>query len=59
VLTFKIKYSPPGGGCQRESIPIEDFYKPFFADKLPSPDSRFFRVAMKLDLRDQSTDRKP
>jgi hypothetical protein len=53
VLTFKINYSPTtGGGYQRESIPIESFYEPFFAaEKLPSPDSRFFRVAMKLDLR--------
>jgi hypothetical protein len=53
VLTFKVKYSPSiGGNYERESIPIETFYEPFFsADKLPTSDSRFFRVAMKLELR--------
>ncbi len=53
VLTFKVKYSPSvGAGYEREDIPIEMFYEPFFsADNLPTSDSRFFRVAMKLDLR--------
>jgi hypothetical protein len=51
VLTFKVKYSPSiGGGYEREDIPIEMFYEPLFsADNLPTSDSRFFRVAMKLD----------
>jgi len=54
VLTFKVKYSPSiGGSYQRESIPIEAFYEPSFpAADLPTPDSRFFRVAIKLDLRE-------
>lgn len=54
VLTFKVHYSPTiGGGFQRESIPIEAFYEPLFpADKMPPSDSRFFRVAMKLDMRE-------
>jgi hypothetical protein len=53
VLTFKVKYAPPfGGNHQREDVPIEMFYEPFFSpDNLPTSDSRFFRVAMKLDLR--------
>ncbi len=53
VLTFKVKYSPSvGGSYEREDIPIEMFYEPFFTvDNLPTSDSRFFRVAMKLDRR--------
>jgi hypothetical protein len=54
ILTFKINYPPhDSGGFQRESIPIEQFYAPFFSgDDLPTSDSRFFRVAVKLDLRE-------
>jgi hypothetical protein len=54
ILTFKIKWSShDSGGFQRESIPIEQFYAPFFSgDDLPTSDSRFFRVAVKLDLRE-------
>jgi hypothetical protein len=53
VLTFKVNYSPsPGGNYQRQDVPIESFYEPFFSpDNLPTSDSRFFRVALKLDLR--------
>jgi len=53
VLTFKVKYAPPVGGThQREDVPIDMFYEPFFSpDNLPTSDSRFFRVAMKLDRR--------
>lgn len=53
VLTFKVRYSPaPRGNYDKESVPIESFYEPFFPeDRLPTSDSRFFRVAMKLDLR--------
>ena len=53
VLTFRVKYSPsPSGSYEREDVPIESFYEPFFSpDSLPTSDSRFFRVALKLDLR--------
>jgi hypothetical protein len=53
VLTFKVDCSQPVGGTfPRRSIPIEAFYEPIFsAVNLPPSDSRFFRVAMKLDLR--------
>jgi hypothetical protein len=53
VLTFRVKYLPSiEGGYGREDIPIEMFYEPFFSpDNLPTSDSRFFRVAVKLDLR--------
>jgi hypothetical protein len=53
VLTFKVDCSQPGGGTfPRRSVPIEAFYEPIFsAVNLPPSDSRFFRVAMKLDLR--------
>jgi len=54
VLTFKIDCSQPAGGTfPRKSVPIEAFYEPIFsAINLPPSDSRFFRVAMKLDLRE-------
>jgi hypothetical protein len=54
ILTFKINWSShDSGGFQREIIPIEQFYAPFFSgDDLPTSDSRFFRVAVKLDLRE-------
>jgi hypothetical protein len=53
VLTFKVNCSQPAGGTfPRRSVPIEAFYEPIFsAVNLPPSDSRFFRVAMKLDLR--------
>jgi hypothetical protein len=53
VLTFKLDCTQPVGGTfPRRSIPIEAFYEPIFsAVNLPPSDSRFFRVAMKLDLR--------
>jgi hypothetical protein len=52
VLTFKVVCSPSGGTFQRKSVPIEAFYEPLFSgDNMPTSDSRFFRVAMKLDLR--------
>jgi hypothetical protein len=53
VLTFKVDCAQPVGGTfPRRSIPIEAFYEPIFsAVNLPPSDSRFFRVAMKLDLR--------
>jgi hypothetical protein len=56
VLTFKVDCSQPGGGIfPRRSVPIEAFYEPVFsAIDLPPSDSRFFRVAMKLDLRESS-----
>jgi hypothetical protein len=51
VLTFKV-ICLPGDGLRRESIPLLEFYEPNFSeDTLPTSDSRFFRVAMKLDLR--------
>ncbi len=54
VLTFKVNCSQPAGGTfQRKGIPIEAFYEPIFpAVNMPPSDSRFFRVAMKLDLRE-------
>ncbi len=54
VLTFKVDCSQSGAGTfPRRSIPIEAFYEPTFsAVNLPPSDSRFFRVAMKLDLRE-------
>jgi hypothetical protein len=51
VLTFKVNYFE-NGRYKREPVPHNTFYEPFFStENLPSPDSRFFRVAMKLDLR--------
>jgi hypothetical protein len=52
ILIFKIYCSSyDSGGFKREGIPIEQFYAPFFSgDDLPTSDSRFFRVAVKLDL---------
>jgi hypothetical protein len=54
VSTFKVDGSQSVGGTfPRESIPIEAFYDPIFsANNLPPSDSRFFRVAIKLDLRE-------
>ncbi len=54
VLTFKVDCSKSVGGTfPRRSIPIEAFYEPIFsAVNLPPSDSRFFRVAIKLDLRE-------
>lgn len=54
VLTFKLHCTQPTGGTfQRRSVPVETFYEPVFSGaNLPPPDSRFFRVAMKLDLRE-------
>jgi hypothetical protein len=54
ILTFKVKWSShDSGGFQRVNIPIEEFYAPYFSpNNLPTSDSRFFRVAVKLDLRD-------
>ena len=56
VLTFKVDCSQRGGGTfPRRSVPIEAFYEPIFsAVNLPPSDSRFFRVAMKLDLREST-----
>jgi hypothetical protein len=56
VLTFKVMSPQPGGGpFQRKSIPVEAFYEPVFPGTgMPPPDSRFFRVAMKIDLRDST-----
>ncbi len=56
VLTFKVVCSQPSGGTfQRKSVPIEAFYEPLFSgDNMPTSDSRFFRVAMKLDLRESA-----
>jgi hypothetical protein len=55
VLTFKVDCSQPGGTFPRRSVPIEAFYEPIFsAVNLPPSDSRFFRVAMKLDLREST-----
>lgn len=53
VTTFKVKYaaSPGGRHYEKVNVPIEAFYRPFFPeDRLPTSDSRFFRVAVKLDL---------
>jgi hypothetical protein len=50
VVTFKVTWP-----FQKKSIPIEAFYEPVFsATNMPTPDSRFFRVAMKIDLRDSN-----
>jgi hypothetical protein len=52
ILTFKVNWSSrDSGGFQRVNIPIEQFYAPYFSGpNLPTSDSRFFRVAVKLDL---------
>jgi hypothetical protein len=54
VLTFKIDWAPsPSGAYQPRPVPYEAFYEPAFSGPaVPTPDSRFFRVAMKLDLRE-------
>jgi hypothetical protein len=54
ILTFKLNWSSrDSGGFQRANIPIEQFYAPYFSGPdLPTSDSRFFRVAVKLDLQE-------
>jgi hypothetical protein len=54
VLTFKVHWTSSASGTfQKVNVPIETFYEPLFSgDSLPTSDSRFFRVAMKLDLRE-------
>ena len=56
VLTFKVHWTQQPGGTghyQRKPVPFEAFYEPVFSGAaVPTPDSRFFRVAMKLDLRE-------
>jgi hypothetical protein len=51
VLTFRVVWLPPDGVIfRREDIPFRAFYEPSFSeDDLPTSDSRFFRVAMRLD----------
>jgi hypothetical protein len=55
VLTFKVHWTPaPGGTFQRKTVPFEAFYEPVFSGAtVPTSDSRFFRVAMKLDMRER------
>jgi hypothetical protein len=55
VLTFKVDCTQPVGGIFPKShVPFEAFYEPVFSGaNLPTPDSRFFRVAVKLDLRER------
>jgi hypothetical protein len=55
VLTFKVNCTQPVGGTFPKShVPFESFYEPVFSGtNMPTPDSRFFRVAMKLDLRER------
>jgi hypothetical protein len=54
VMTFKVHWAPsPGGTYEKKMIPFEAFYEPVFTGgTVPPPDSRFFRVAVKLDLRE-------
>jgi hypothetical protein len=55
VSTFRVKLLPADDrrGFMRKSISIEDFYSPHFLNTpLPPSDSRFFRVCIKLDLRE-------
>jgi hypothetical protein len=51
VVTFKINWLPPNGVTfQRLDVPFREFYEPSFSDHdRPNSDSRFFRVAMRLD----------
>jgi hypothetical protein len=51
VVTFKVNWLPPDAvAFQRVDIPFRQFYEPSFSDgDLPTSDSRFFRVAMRLD----------
>jgi hypothetical protein len=55
VLTFKVDCTRPVGGTFPKShVPYEAFHEPVFSGaNMPTPDSRFFRVAMKLDMRDR------
>jgi hypothetical protein len=54
VQTFKLDCTQSAGGTfPRRTVPKEAFYEPVFSGpNLPPPDSRFFRVAVKLDLRE-------
>lgn len=54
VLTFRVNGAQSVGGTfPKTTIPYEAFYEPVFSSaNLPAPDSRFFRVAVKLDLRE-------
>jgi hypothetical protein len=57
VLTFKVTWplQEARGTFRKKNVPIETFYEPVFSGaNMPTSDSRFFRVAMKLDLRDSS-----
>jgi hypothetical protein len=56
VSTFRVKLLPIDDrrGYTRKSIMIDDFYSPHFVTTaLPPSDSRFFRVCIKLDLREE------
>jgi hypothetical protein len=56
VRTFKVHCGQSTGGTfPRPPVPVEAFYEPVFSGaSLPTPDSRFFRVAVKLDLRERT-----
>jgi hypothetical protein len=51
VVTFKVNWLPPEAvSFQRVDVPFQEFYEPTFSDHdRPNSDSRFFRVAMRLD----------
>jgi hypothetical protein len=54
VTSFRVQILPPNNRRHFEMEPTDlaDFYEPHFADGLhPPPDSRFFKVAIKLDRR--------
>ena len=51
VSTFRVNYNR-SGKFRRAPMTLRDFYDPYFSDSvIPLSDSRFFRVAMKVDLR--------